>query len=139
MPFKWTDVHTKAFNTMKMALSQYTVLTFPDFSQPFHIHTDASDYQLGSVISQNDKPIAFYTRKLTSPQQKYTTTEKELLSIVETLKEFRNILLGQQIVVYTDHLNLTYKTHNCDRVMRWRLLLEEYGPEFKYIQGEKTL
>ena len=73
---------------MKMALSQYTVLTFPDFTQPFHIHTDASDYQLGSVISQNNKPIAFYTRKLTSPQQKYTTGEKKLLSIVESFKQF---------------------------------------------------
>lgn len=97
---------------MKMALSQYTVLTYPDFTKPFHIHTDASDYQLGSVISQNNRPIAFYTRKLTNPQTKYTTTEKELLSIVETLKEFQNILLGQQLVVHTDHKNLTYKTHN---------------------------
>ena len=56
---------------------------------------------------------------------------------METLKEFRNILLGHQITVYTDHKNLTYKIINTERVMRWRLIIEEFGPELKYIKGEK--
>jgi RNase H-like domain found in reverse transcriptase len=55
--------------------------------------------------------------------------KRELLSIIETLKEFRNILLGQRIQVYTDHLNLTYVNFNTERIMRWRLIIEEYGPE----------
>ena len=70
----------------------------------------SSKLQLGACISQENKPIAFYLRKLQPAQTRYTTTERELLSIVETLKEFQNILLGQQIVVHTDHENLTYKT-----------------------------
>ena len=82
-------------------------LAYPDFNAPFEINTDASKLQIGAVISQKGKPIAFYSRKMNSAQQNYTTTEKELLSIVETLKEFRNILLGHQITVYTDHKNLT--------------------------------
>ena len=73
---------------------------------------DTSKFQLGAVISQGDKPIAFYSRILNSAKVNYTTTERELLSIVETLKEFRNILLGQLIKVYTDHKNLTYQTFN---------------------------
>ena len=52
------------------------------------------------------------------------------------LKEFRNILLGQHITVYTDHKNQTYTFLNTERVMHWRLILEEFGPELKYIKGE---
>ena len=78
-------------------------LDYPDFNAPFEIHTDASKLQIGAVISQKSKPIAFYSRNLNSTQHNYTTTEKELLSIVAYLKEFRNILLGRQITVYTDH------------------------------------
>ena len=115
------------------------MLTFPDFSKPFHIYTDASDKQLGAVITQDEKPIAFYSRKLNSAQQRYTTGEQELLSIVETLREFRNILLGYKIIVHTDHKNLTYAKSTSDRVMRWRLLIEEFGPEFRHIKGKHNL
>ena len=62
--------------------------TYPDFNETFKIHTDASAFQLGAVIIQKGKPIAFYGRKLTNDQQRYAVTETELLSILETLKEF---------------------------------------------------
>ena len=111
-----TEQH--AFDTIKLAISKETLLTYPNFSKEFEIHIDASQYQLGAVIAQDNKPIAFYSRKLTSCQQKYTTTVRELLAIVETLKEFRNILLDQRLVVHTDHKNLTFKHFNTDRVIR---------------------
>ena len=76
---------------------------------------------------------------MNSAQQNYTTTEKELLSIVATLKEFRNIILRYQITVYTDHKNLTYKNFNTESVIRWRLILEKFGPELKYIKGENNV
>ena len=69
-------------------MARNTLLTYPDFIETFKIHTDARNFQLGAVISEKVKYIAFYSRKLTKAQTRYTVTEKELLSIVETLKEF---------------------------------------------------
>ena len=89
--FKWLPVHQAAFDEMKKIVSRAVTLAYPDFNKPFVIYTDASDFQLGSVITQEGKPLAFYSRKLNKAQKNYTVTEKELLSIVETLKEFRGI------------------------------------------------
>ena len=80
----------------------------------------------------------FYSRKMNAAQKCYTTMEKELLAIVKNLKAFNNILLGQDIKVYTDHKNLTYKTHNSAKDMRWRLTIEEFGPKLIYIPGNKS-
>ena len=88
VPFKWTEVEQKAFENMKKIISRDVYLTYPDFNKYFDIHMDASDLQLGACISQDKKPIAFYSCKLNMAQRKYTTGEKELLSIIETLKEF---------------------------------------------------
>ena len=59
---KWTSELESAFNAVKQMVCRETLLTYPDWSKPFDIHTDASDYQLGSVISQEGKPIAFFSR-----------------------------------------------------------------------------
>ena len=98
----------ESFINLKKMVAKETLLAYPDWSKPFIVHTDASDYQLGAVISQDDKPIAFFSRKLNRAQKNYTTTEKELLSIVECLKQFRNILYGYEIIVYSDHKNLVH-------------------------------
>jgi hypothetical protein len=89
---------------------------------------------------QDNKPLAFYSRKMTSYQQGYTTGEQELLSIVETLKEFRNILLGQDLIVHTDHKNILYDSDLAnDRITRWRHTLEEYGPKYVHIAGKDNV
>jgi hypothetical protein len=137
--FEWRKEHQDAFDQFKTLISKETLLTFPNFNEPFHIFTDASKYQLGAVIMQNDKPLAFYSRKLNSAQRRYTTGEQELLSIVETLKEFRNILFGQRIVIHTDHRNILYNKLSSDRIIRWRLLLEEYGPEYVHVSGKDNV
>jgi hypothetical protein len=71
--------------------------------KPFEIYTDASTMQLGAMITQDNRPIVFFSRELSKTQQKYSVPEIELLAIVETLKEFKGMLWGQDIKVYTDH------------------------------------
>jgi transposase InsO family protein len=137
--FVWGDKERKAFQEAKRIISKNAMLAFPDFTKKFDIYTDASKYQLGAVIMQEGKPLAFYSRKLKDAQTRYTTTERELLSIVETLKEFRNILLGHELEVFTDHKNLIYHDLTTERVLRWRLLMEEYNMKITYIQGTKNI
>ena len=127
-PWHWDEVHQKAFEDIKEVIARDVVLAYPDFSKPFEIYTDACTRQLGAVITQNNRPIAFFSRKLSDTQQKYSVTEQELLAIIETLKEFKGMLWGQEIKVFTDHKNLTRDAlgSTSDRVYRWRLLLEEF-------------
>jgi hypothetical protein len=78
--------------------------------KPFDLSTDASDYQLGAVLMQEGKLIAFYSHKLTGAKKNYSVGEKEMLSIVETLCEFHSMLLGYPVNIHTNHLNLSYNT-----------------------------
>ena len=119
---KWKKEHEEAFQALKKMVSQETVLAYPDWTIPFEIHTDASDFQIGAVLSQRGKPLAFFSRKLNSAQKNYTVTEKELLAIVECLKQFRNIVYGFPVKVYSDHKNLvhTATASESQRVTRWR-------------------
>ncbi len=113
------------------------MLAYSDYSKVFEIYTDASSKQLGAVITQGNRPIAIFSWKLSDAQRKYSVTKIELLAIVETLKEFKVMLWGQQIKVFTDHANLMRDALGLtsDRVYWWRLLLEEYWPEIVYIIG----
>jgi hypothetical protein len=136
-PWHWDLINQIAFDNVKTNIAKEVVLAYPDFTKPFDIYTDASTKQLGAVITQDNRPIAFFSRKLSGAQSKYTVTELELLAIVETLKEFNGMLWGQRINVYTDHKNLTRDGlgMTSDRVAGCRILLKEYAPEIIYIKG----
>ncbi len=123
-PWRWDPIHQKAFDGIKATIA-------------IEIYTDASTKQLGAVITQDNRPITFFSRKLSIMQTEYSVTEIELLAIEVSLKEFKGMLWGQSIKVYTDHKNLTRDALGLtsDRVYRWRLLLEEYAPGFLYIKG----
>ena len=90
------------------------------------------------MITQDNRSIAFFSRKLTDTQKRYSITKIKFLAIVEALYDFKVMLWGQQIVVYTDHKNLMQKALRVtsDRGYRWRLIIEEYGPKIIYIKGK---
>ena len=83
------EEHQKSlFDQMKALMAKEGLSTFPHFNKEYGMHTDAYKLQLGACMSHKGKPVAFYSRKLQPAQTRYTTTERELVSIVETLKEF---------------------------------------------------
>ncbi len=137
VPWHWDEVYQRAFNHVKAKIAKDVVLAYPDYSKVFEIYIDASSKQLGAVITQDNRPIVFFSRKLSDMQRKYSITKIELLAIVKTLKEFEGMLWGQNIKVFTDHTNLMRDALGLilDCVYQWRLLLEEYRPKVVYIKG----
>ena len=91
--WSWGPQQQATFEMAKKVIAWEVMLAHPDFSEPFVIHTDASQCQLEAVTLQDGKPVALCSRKLNPTQTRCATTEKEL----ETLKECGNILLGQQM------------------------------------------
>jgi hypothetical protein len=133
----WDEVHQRAFDHVKAIIAKDVVLVYLDYSKVFEIYTDTSSKQLGAVITQDNRPIVFFSWKLSDTQRKYSVTDIELLAIVETFKEFKGMLWGQNIKVFTVHANLMRDALGLtsDRVYQWRLLLEEYGPKIVCIKG----
>ena len=94
VPWHWDEVHQKAFDDVKAVIAKDGVLAYHDYSKAYEIYTDASSRQMGAVITQQNRSIAFFIRKLSVTQQEYSVTEIELLAVVEMLKEFKGMLWG---------------------------------------------
>lgn len=135
--------YLSCFNMCKNLLINEPILQYPDFSQPFVITTDASNYAIGAILSQgkigNDLPISYASRTLNSSETKYSTTEKELLAVVWAVKYFRPYIFGRKFKIVTDHKPLQWlfsiKEHTNSKLARWRLRLEEYDYEIIYKKG----
>ena len=144
-PFEWNEEYQQAFDGLKKQVMKATMLSYPDYSSPFEVYTDASKTQVGSVIIQKNAegklkpPIAFFSKKLAGAALNYTVTELELMAIVLTLKSFKTLLYGQDITIFTDHKNLTFERFGSERVRRWRLFVEEFGPDIIYLPGHQNV
>ncbi len=138
-PIKWTDEIQKAFDKMHLLIAADALAAYPDHNKWFNVYTDASEFQLGACIIQEGRPIAYFLQMLTKSQQNYTTMEKDMLSIVATLKEFLGMLLGADIHVFTDHENLVFDTLKTHLVLHWHTKIEEFSPILHYIKAPRNI
>jgi hypothetical protein len=114
---------------MCLLMAADALAAYPDHNKRHDVYTDASDFQLGTCIIQEGRLVAYFSRKQTKSQQNYTTMEKEMLSIVATLKEFQGMLLGADIHVFMDHQNLTFNTLNkMQHKLCWHTKLKSFHP-----------
>ena len=105
--FVWTDEAQQSFDKIKQALLETRTLTYPFRHQPCIFDTDASDVAVGAVLSQVingvERPIAFFSKVLGDTQKNYCPTRRELVAVVLWLQHFRHYLLGNKIILRTDH------------------------------------
>lgn len=141
--FTWTPEQQKAFDLLKTKITTAPILQFPDFSKPFVLTTDASNYAISAILSQGevgkDLPISFASRTLNKAEGNYSTTEKECLAIIFGTKTFRPYLFGHKFSILSDHKPLQW-LFNCkdpgSKLVRWRLKLEEFDYEIKHKVGK---
>lgn len=143
-PFVWSAEQQQAFEVLKNALVSMVALAHPDFNKEFIVRTDASKAGIGAVLAQRDdsgalRPIAFYSRKFTPAEARYTTREQELLGVVCSIKHWQEYLLPREFCLMTDHQNLTYLWKNGEvdgRLGRWLLTVQMFSFRLVHVAGK---
>lgn len=146
-PFEWSDECSRAFHALVTALSSPPVLALPDFSQPFELCTDASDYGIGAALMQDGRPIAYYSRTLDQHEEKYATVEKECLAVVAALEFFQPYVReSRDLIVVTDHQALHWlfssgstTDRSKGRLARWALRLQSFDFTVRYRPGRNNV
>lgn len=145
-PISFDQIQLKCFENLKRILTSSDILTYPDFNKIFLITTDASDFAIGAVLSQNVegkyRPIHFASRTLNKTEEIYSASEKEMLAIIWALKIFRNYIYGQKFQIMTDHQPLTFtlSPNNTNaKLKRWKVYLEEHDYEIIYKPGKSNV
>lgn len=144
-PYSWNPEAQQAFEQLKKNFTKASFLRHPDTSRPFIVTTDASDFAVGAVLSQEQsdstiQPVAFFSRKFLPAEVNYPIYDKELLAIVLAFKQWRHFLQGGQhpVKVLTDHKNLEYfkKSNKLNRRQeRWSLFLSDFDFVIQFVPG----
>lgn len=145
--WRWGETEQNCFDEVKRLFLSTVMLRHPIPGKRFYCQTDACNYGLSGVLYNIDDVgdhmvISFASRSLRGPEVNYTTTEKELLSIVYSLKKFRFFVLGNPLTVITDHKALTFMMRarlTGDRLTRWILALQEYAFDIQYCKGSDNI
>jgi hypothetical protein len=141
-PYEWTTHRNDAFNQLKTAVSSAPILIIPNPQLQYTVTTDASGYAIGAALQQDHgnglQPCAFLSRKMNDAERNYAVHEQELLAIVHALREWRHYLLGNRIIVITDHRSLQYLATQdtlSARQTRWSEFLQQFDYEITYRPG----
>ncbi|CAN6552230.1 unnamed protein product [Malus baccata var. baccata] len=144
--FDFNKECTASFKQLKELLTTAPIVVPSDWSLPFELMCDASNYALGAVLEQRKdrRPHVIYyaSRTLNDAQLNYSTTEKELFAVVFALDKFRSYLIGTKVIVFTDHAALKYllsKKEVKPRLIRWILLLQEFDIEIRDKKGSENV
>jgi hypothetical protein len=92
-----------SFNLLKRKITEQPILVLPDFQKTFQVKCDASGFEIGAVLSQEDRPIEYFSEKMNEAKVKCSTYDKEFYAIIQTLKKWRHYLIPKEFVLYNDN------------------------------------
>jgi hypothetical protein len=133
--FVWNAERDEAFQTLKKLLTTSPVLAQPDSAKSFDVYCDASGIELGCVLMQECRVIAYSSHQLLPHEEHYPTHDLELAAVVHALRTWRHYLLGNVAHIFTDHKSLKYFFTQADLNMwqrRWLELIKDYNLEIHY-------
>ncbi|UYV75794.1 hypothetical protein LAZ67_13001373, partial [Cordylochernes scorpioides] len=143
--FAWGMVEQSAFETVKGILTSEPLLIHPTIGIPFILNTDASGIVVGACLQQEVngtvRPIAYYSKRLTGPEIRYYTIEKEAYAVVLSLQHFKHLLVGSRVEVHTDHKPITYNkgsVYKNARLSRWAEIIQDFNVTFIYVPGKEN-
>jgi hypothetical protein len=108
--FHWTEEAEKSFNLLKKKIIEKPILVLPYFSKTFQVRCDASGFAIGAILSQDDRPIMYFSEKQNEVKIKYSTYDKEFYVVIQGLKKWRHYLVPKQFVLYNDNHALQFAT-----------------------------
>lgn len=146
-PFLWSSEANEAFEKLKSYLISAPILSCPDYTKPFEVHTDASDYGIGAVLTQmldgKEHVIAYMSKSLSQQERNYSATEREALAVLSAIEHWRCYLEnGLKFIVYTDHSSLKWffnLNNPTGRLARWGVRLSAYNFEIKHRKGSENV
>jgi hypothetical protein len=146
-PFNWSPEADAAFKGLKKCLVTAPVLACPDFSLPFEVHTDASSYGIGAMLTQTiegkERPIAYMSKSLSDAERNYSITEREALAVLTALEHWLCYLdNGRTFTVYTDHSALQWflsLSNPTGRLARWGVRLSCFDFTIKHRKGSDNI
>jgi hypothetical protein len=101
--FRWTEEDEKSFKVLKEKITKQPILVLLDFGKTFQVRCDASGLAIGAVLSQDNRPVAYFNEKLNDTKNKYSTYDKEFYSVIQALKKWRHYLIPKEFVLYSDN------------------------------------
>jgi hypothetical protein len=108
--FHWTEEAEKSFNLLKRKIMEQPILLLLDFRKTFQVKCDASGFENGAVLSQEDRSIAYFSENMDEAKVKYSTYDKEFYAIIQSLKKWRHYLIPKEFILYSDNHALQFVT-----------------------------
>jgi hypothetical protein len=136
--FHWTTEAEKSFNLLKQKIIERPMLVLPDFKKTFQVKWDASGYAIGVVLSQEDRPVAYFSEKLDEAKLKYSTYDKEFYAIIQALNKRRHYLIPKEFVLYNDNHALQFVSQQeklNQKHAKWVEYMQNFTFVIKHISG----